>query len=162
MKLTIHSIIFLLLAQLCMGQDEKEALDQLSNLEDIPFTLPKDWTYQKNPGNLSKGFKGIAGAPPLPEITVTVWGYEVDSFEQFVPLFKRDIKVLGGIDDVSVSLNDTLIDGLTIQNGKRFKWIGKHFKKNGELRMVAVGSAESEYEEKWETIKTIFNSINKD
>jgi len=167
MKIKLHSIAILsvllfFITASSLGQETKEDSAQLSNLEDIPFTLPENWSYHKNPGSLPKAFKGMAGAPPTGEVSVTVWAYEVDSYEELVPLLKRDMISIGGIQDVTMSLGDTLINGVTIQTDKKFKWIAKHFKNNGELRLVAVGTWDHLFEEKQEVIKTIFNSIRKD
>lgn len=165
-SIAIVCIGLFFLSNLSTAQETEKAepkveVEDLTNLEDIPFTMPENWTYQKNPGTLPKGFKGMAGAPPTPDVTVTVWGYEVDSYIEFAPLFKRDMKQMG-IPDVTITLNDTLINGLTVQNNRRFKWIGKYFKKDGSYRMIAIGAGENIYEDKWPIIRDIFNSIRED
>ena len=149
--------------EICVGQQEKQAkpekLVQLDNLEDISFPLPEDWEFHRNPGTLPEGFIGFAGEMKRPDVTVTVWNYAVASYEEFVSLFKRDLQTFGNISDIRMELTDTLINGITIQNDRKFRWIGKHFRKNGKLRMIAVGSADETYDERYEFLKDIFNSI---
>lgn len=149
-------------AQETEAKEAKKELEQLTNLEDISFTMPENWIYQKNPGSLPVGFTAMAADPTRPYVTVTVWDYEVDTYKELIPLFKRDLKKLGDITEITVTMSDTLINGLTVQSGKKFKWIGKNYKNNGKMRLIAVGALESIYADNWETIKVIFNSIRED
>jgi len=136
-----------------------------ANLENIPFTMPKDWVYTRFTNEMKKtwkspesGFVGIASEPSDGRLTVTVWEYEVKTIEQLLPLFKEDMEAL----DLTVQyeLKKGVVYGLTTQKHQAdFKWKARNIKQGDKQKFIAVGSYVEIYDENLQFLDTIFNSI---
>ena len=136
-----------------------------ANLEDIPFSLPKNWVYNRITDEVKKtwenpesGFVAIASDPIDSNFSVTVWEYEADTLEEVLPLFKRDLEALSV--SVDFKVENGIVHGTTRQQPMAdFKWKGKHIKNGDKITFIAVGSFAAIYEDNMEYINTIFNSI---
>ncbi len=152
--------------QLTTPSNAKDSvLVKVANLEDIPFELPKNWVYNRITDEMKKtwetpesGFVAIANDPVNVNFSVTVWEYEVDTLEELLPLFKRDMEALGTT--VEYSVENGIIHGTTNQQPlASFRWKGKHINNKGKTIFVAVGSFADIYDDNIDYINTIFNSI---
>jgi len=142
---------------------------KVANLEDIPFELPVDWIYktytQEEKSNLNViGLTAYSSNPVDQSTTVTVWDFEVETIQELLSLFKKDMLALLQNQEgtVDFELKDNIVHGNTVQRGIHLKWKGKYFEHHDKLRFVVVGTQMEYYQEREKFSEGIFSSINAD
>ena len=128
-------------------------------LEDIPYTMQEDWVYYKNPSPQLKSLTSLAYEPMKATITAGIWDFEAETFQALMDSLTKDVKSVGADLTYALKENDTIVATTSYSDGGNFKWIGKYYRKDQKMRLIAIGAMEQNYKANLDTIKKVYNSI---
>ncbi|MFK7812183.1 MAG: hypothetical protein AB8B59_06790 [Maribacter sp.] len=133
---------------------------ELIDLENIPFKMPLDWVYFKNPIPSLPQIIAQAGNPKEPQTLLGITEYKVNSIEELMTLLIEDQKKIN-LEHTYTVKNDTLYT--TTNYGKQvFLGKGIYGKANDKLRLIHVTSSEELFAQNLELINQVLSTVKFD
>jgi hypothetical protein len=122
----------------------------------LSFTVPNGWQTMMNPVPQMPIMTAQVVAPDQ-MTTVSVYDIPVSNLQQGMNTINQYFSNFGM--QVQYQINGNTVSGQTYSGNGNFNWIGKALKKQGGIRIVAVGAPDYLYNQNSNVINQIFNSI---
>lgn len=133
---------------------------ELIDLENIPFKMPLDWVYYKNPIPSLPEIIAQAGNPKEPQTLLAITEYNVNTIEELMTLLIEDQKKIS-LEHTYTVKNDTLYTTTNYGN-QVFLGKGIYGKANDKLRLIHITSSQDLFAQNLELINEVLSTVKFD